>query len=206
MAKHVDHYYWWHTPSDDKDKINVENIQKIVQMITGLEIEKKIVLVPDNPIRGYVERYPTKIDIYINEDQSVPESRNYEIVPWQKHTTIKELSHVLLDDDNSFEPDPNATLGEMVQYSGPFLSEEMSPTVLSEHMAEILAMELHYPLEFRREDRGYIDAGGDIAELVKRRQVPENIIIKACNPNYMDKCHKVWEQLPKLQTPPIDEG
>ena len=193
-----------HTPSEDKDKVNVENIQRIVQMITGLKINKEIVPVPANPIRGFIERYPDRVDIYINEDQSVPESREYEIVPWQKHTTIKELSHVLLDDESGFEPDPKATLREMVQYSGPFLSENMSPTVLSEHMAEVLAMELHYPLEFRREDRAYLDGHGDIADLVVRRQVPEHIIVKACRPDYIEKCHAVWVELPKLATPPLE--
>lgn len=197
LAKHVDHNYWWHTPTEEGARILVENVQKVVSKMTGVEIEKEIVDIEENSIRGFIDRYPGKAKIFITSGQSIP---------WQKFSVVKELSHILYDMEDSYEPDPDVTMDQLLQYVGPFLDGEMSAALLSEHIAEILAMEIYYPLEFRTEDHKFLKDGGDISELVEKRQVPQLIIERCTNEKYIESCKKIWaEFVLDIPTPRLSE-
>ena len=201
LAKHIDHYYHMHTPSTDGEKVSVENVQKIVSKLAGIPIEKKVITVSDVPIRAFVDRYEDRAEIYVIDDDTVPENQRE---AWQKYSTIKELCHIILDGEDSFEPNPNSTLQQMFEYTGPFLDAEMSPTLMSERTAEILAMEIYYPLELRRVDRDFLNAGGAIEELVLKRQVPAVIISRCVQDTYIDVCDTLWREMPSIETPDLD--
>lgn len=188
LAKKVVHYYWMHAPHEDH-RVRVENVQRVVELMTGKTIAKKLVPTGGQIIRGMMLRYDASVLILVRTDQPVE---------WQKYTTIKELCHVVYDAQADFEPNPLKTLDQLVLKRGLDLDETLSPAIASERLAEIMALEILYPLEYREADSKALKNGKDIAELVELRHVPAVHIETATSETYIRGCKDIWEALPPV--------
>lgn len=188
LAKSVNHHYWVHTP-DASQNMRVENIERIVSWMQGvrLPVEKWVVPYDDATfIRGLFERYDDRIVIYIRDGQT-PE--------WVRFTIVKELCHALIDEPGDFSPKGEETIRDLIKYHGVTLDEISSAVLHSERLAEITALELIYPLEFRRADVAAISAGVKIPELVQKRAVPSLWIQRGLDPKYIEACEYFWKAL-----------
>lgn len=194
LAKKVNHYYWLHTP-DSSPRPKIENIERVVEVMTGLRIDKKEVKTGGSIIRGLTERYEDSALILIRADQPLE---------WKKYTTVKEYCHLVYDDEAEFEPNPLETLEQLVMRRGLDLDETLSPAIISERIAEIMALEIIYPVELRQQDAATLKDGGARAmdDLVKLRHVPAVHIESAVRPTYLESCLGIWKILPDIE----DEG
>jgi len=195
LAKRVNHYYWVHTP-DGASNMRVQNIERIISWMHGVRLPVQKWLVPyadASFIRGVFERYPDKLVIYIRDGQT-PE--------WIRFTIVKELCHGLIDQPSDFSPKGQETIQGLIKYRGVHLGELSSDVLQSEALAEITALELIYPFEFRREDAAALKAEKlKLGDLVKKREVPSVWIQRALNPDHIEACESFWKAL-KDETPP----
>lgn len=195
LAKSVNHYYWLHAPAEDQN-VRIENLARVVAMMSGLRIEKRLVPTGGGIIRGLTERYPDRAVILVRKEQPLV---------WQRYTTIKELCHIVYDGDGDFEPDPTKTLEQLVMRRSLDLDEEGSPALMSERLAEIMALELAYPLEFRRVDVAAIRNGSTVDDLVALRDVPAVHIERALGEQYIEACEGVWQSLAEVPIKPLPD-
>lgn len=199
-AKRVHHYYWMHTDGDDHENqlVSIENIKKIISILTRAEIETYSLKYESRFHRAFVERFNDgkKNIIYVMES----ETDN-----WKRISTVKELCHILIDTPSDFQPDPCKTI-EGVKDDGILPFHDHSVTeVDSEALAEIIAMELVYPLEFRREDRELISKGATLSELSEKRKVPEKYISLGTSKTHYEECLEIWKRLPQVEPPNLNE-
>jgi Zn-dependent peptidase ImmA (M78 family) len=196
LAKKVNHYYWLHTP-DGSPQPRIENIERVVEAMTGLKIEKKEVTTDGSIIRGFTERYEDKALILIREDQPIE---------WKKYTAVKEYCHLVYDSEEEFEPDPVVTLDQLVMRRGLDLDEALSPAIISERVAEIMALEIIYPLELRGGDAEKLKTGDSktLGKLVALRHVPAVHIETATRQTYIEGCRNLWGVLPDVTDHDLD--
>lgn len=196
IAAQVSHYYNIHTDADDIDgRVSVENLRLIVERMTQLPIVKKEVPHQAVNVRGLMERYKDHVAIYIPDSLSEEQKRG---------ALVKELCHPLIDEQQDFSVDGVETIRGLLKYTAvPFDGKE-SDQVKSEHLAEFVAIELLYPLEYRDGDRERIAKGATILDIAKKRGVPPNWVARAIDPRYVDICRAIWKELePAHQFPPL---
>jgi len=187
-AKCVHHYYHMHTEGDGpNDRVRIENLQKVIELMTGKPIFKRAVPINGSIIRGLTERYDDRFEITIRSTQSIA---------WQKFTTVKEFSHIVADSESAFEADPNVSISQLVARNGILISKEMSPALLSEGIAEVTALELIYPLELRAIDAEKLKSGKSVLDIEEERHVPPHFIQMATRPDYIESCKQIWKNLP----------
>lgn len=191
-ARRVNHHYWMHTEADDDGAVSIENIQRVVSRLAGIYIRKLAVDFEGSSLRGNVERYPDHIVIHVRANQSEF---------WQRFTVVKELCHVLLDEKEDWSTDVVDTISGLLAFAG-FNGDE-PPPIRSEKLAEIMALELVYPLEFRAEDRAFLAAGGKVAEVAEKRKVPPLWVERALSESYLEMCQATWKI---LSNEPSEEG
>lgn len=197
LAKKVVHYYWMHTEGDTLEgAVSVENIQKIVELMTGIKIEKFLVPSEGKFIRGFTDRNHSTAQIYIADNQSDE---------WKRQTTVKELCHILCDNEDEFQPNPKETIEHIIADEGKF-DEHSTPVAMSERIAEIVAIELLYPLELRDSDLVHLGEGASISALALTRKVPPRYIEIACNEQHIKLSREIWKRLPQVDPPNLNEA
>lgn len=195
-AKAVNHYYWMHTDGDNASSVSVENIERIIALITDITIFKEEVDVDSDFHRALIERSGDGKIAYIYVMKSEPEQ-------WKRFAAVKELCHALIDLDEDFQADPCVTI-HGVKDSASLFDENSLPEKDSENLAEIIAMELLYPLEYRREDRGKIANGATLEEIARLRNVPPKYISLGTGDTWFEACLKIWGSLADVDPPNLD--
>lgn len=187
-AGRVNHYYWLHTEADaDDGSVSIENLQAVIARKAGIFVHKRLVDFEGSTLRGNIERYENFVIVNVRASQSEN---------WQRFTVVKELCHVLLDTPDDWSTDVVATIVGLLAFSN--LSGEESAVIRSEKLAEVMALELIYPLEDRREDRAFIQAGGKISDLAERRKVPPLWIERGVADWYYEICEEAWKAMGNL--------
>lgn len=199
LAKKVNHYYWMHTDGDDPidGSVSIENILKIISLMSEKTISKKEIEYTGKFTRAFVDRYAERAEVYIidNQDEN-----------WKRVAAVKEYCHILLDGDDDFEANPRNTIRHIKEGTG-FLDEHSSAVLDSEKLAEMIAIELVYPLELREPDR--IELQDETNEctvntLVDRRKVPARYIEIGTSENHIQGCREVWKRLPVVEPPNLN--
>ena len=200
LVKHMHHYYHWYYLGDTDDgNVSIENYEKVVELMAKKPITKCAKNIDGGAtICGITEHYKDRINIDIRSGEGIQ-------IPDMKFSAMKEYCQIAYDTEESFEPDPRTTLRQLTEYEGPFLDTEMSPALLSEHVTEIMATELIYPLEYRKDDARFLQDGGNILDLVELRQVPAYIIERSSTETYIETCLRLWGHVTNIPTPNIDE-
>jgi len=181
-----------HTEADENRAVSIENLHRVFACLAGIHIRKLLVDFEGGSLRGNVERYEDHAIIHVRLSQS-----DY----WQRFTVVKELCHVLLDEKEDWSTDVVETISGLLAFTG--LNGEESAPIRSEKLAEVMALELVYPLEYRAEDRAYIEAGGKVTEVSDNRKVPPLWVERALKPHYMEMCEEAWKLLREV---PAEEG
>ena len=199
-AKRVNHYYHMHTNGDDhlNRRVSIENIQKIISVLTGFSIEKCLVSQSSEFHRAFVERFDNgkRNIIYVMEAESSS---------WRRFSAVKELCHLLVDASEDFQSDPCVTIDGMKSEHG-YFDDHSAPESDSEHLAEIIAMELIYPLEHRREDRERQAQGKTLEEIAADRDVPTKYVSHGVSDAYYESCINIWKSLKEVDPPNLDDA
>ncbi|GGZ23238.1 hypothetical protein [Asticcacaulis endophyticus] len=176
--------------SPDKIPVSIEDVQWAVEQKYGLKIRKELVDFEAQHIRGMMERYEDgTANVFVREYQDANKDIN---LYWHRFITLKEIVHLGIDEKEDWNPDGCFTLDELIKengYSG--INKVMSETQ-SEHLAEIAAIELLYPFEFRASD---IASGKSVMQLSHEYQVPPYVIARALSPNHMKMARAVWNEI-----------
>lgn len=198
VAKTIVHYYYMHTDGDDEDgRVSIENIERVIELWKKIKINKYDVEWDGDTFRGVTERYADgSANIYIR--QPVP-------IEWDKYATVKEYSHLAYDGEEDFEPNPIKTMKDLIRFDGLGISDDMTPAMVSERFAEVLALELIYPHEYRSIDAERLKSGTPLKEIVQERHVPGVYIERATKDTYIEVCQEMWKNLPSFQLPPLEE-
>lgn len=202
-AKRVNHYYHMHTSGDDiaSQRVSVENIHTIIELLTGLTIQKSEVDVESEFHRALVERY---VDAGTEKKVNAIYVIGGESSAWKRFATVKELCHILIDTDEDFQPDPCVTIANMKD-TPQFLEEHNPPATDSEYLAEVIAMELIYPLEHRREDIKSLEAGKTTIEAIaEHRDVPLKYVSLGVTNGHFETCVMIWKSLKDVDPPNLD--
>lgn len=194
-AKVVNHYYWMHTDADNGGAVRVENLQHVIERMTRTKVEKYSVPFDGTIIRGLYERYTDRVVIYIRKGQSLE---------WVRYTIVKELCHLLNDQQSEFSPKGEDTIKELVKFAGLAPGDGMSDVMQSERLAEITALELVYPLEFREQDRSALQNGSTFADIARKRQVPSAWVQRGTTAAYIESCKTYWRVLPNTVPPSLE--
>jgi Zn-dependent peptidase ImmA (M78 family) len=191
LAKHVVHFYNIHTSGDDvKKSTSVENIQRIVERMTRRPVMKYDVDFQGEKVRGNLERYDDRFVIHVRRGQSTE---------WVRFTVIKELCHALMDKVEEYSPEGVNTLRELTLWGGLQLNaDEASEIVRCERLAEIMALELIYPFEYRDEDKLKIQNGSTLRDIASTRGVPATWVDRSHQEQYMNAVREIWRLLPEV--------
>lgn len=189
ITKRVVHFYYMHTDGDeDGGKTSVQNIKRVIERITQLPIEMYRATFDGPSVRGNFERFADRIVIIVRSQSD----------EWERFTAVKELCHALIDSEEDYSSEGVETIRELVTYNG-WLDDEASAQVRSEQLAERMALELVYPLEFRRRDMEIVEQEG-FAAIGVRRGVPVTWIERALDAEHIAGCESVWKVLGKTDT------
>lgn len=188
VAHRVNHFYHVHTDADKAGgKVSVENLETIVSRLTQLYVVKRRLFFAGAAVRGNYELYKDRLIIRVRKGQSLE---------WERFTVVKELCHPLIDKPEEFLPDAEKLIKALLQFQG--LDGETPPQVISERLAEMAALELLYPLEFREGDREKRKAGISIAQIGLDRGVPPVWVERAQSQKLLDSCRTMWSLIPPI--------
>jgi len=180
-ARLVNEIYWNHTTGDEVGRrVSIENLKKAVEKIIEIPVRKTLVDFEGNYVRGFMERYQDRVEVYVIERQ--PEQ-------WQRFTFVKELCHALCDGKDEWQPNGIETIHDLVKLME---FNSATPATRSERFAEVIALELLYPYEFRAKDKESKRAATELAE---EFGIPARWIEHALSDNYMAACDVVWKLL-----------
>ena len=196
IAVAVNHYYWAHLDGDDADGVRVDNLIKIAEIISGKEIDILDVDFEGQIIRSRLKRLADHAVIHVRKNQSEN---------WKRFAVVKELCHTLCDVDDEWAADEEKALQELLGPEGLYLHSEQTPACQTEHIAEVMALELLYPKDFRDKDRKRIAEGESLVAIAEERRVPAVYLQRALSPSYGDACHELWEMCQGQKHPPIEE-
>lgn len=169
-ALEINDYYWMHTDSDDGERIRVENLQRAVRELCGKLVEKYLLDEDSDLERSNCIRY---------EDGSLIIVTAEEDERWIRYSTVKELCHVYCDSGDELQPDAKKSLISLLPAHAESVEQffvGQQPNQQAEKVAEIMAVELLYPAEFRRVDIERLKNGVSVREISHQRGVPEKFV------------------------------
>ena len=193
VCRDVNHYYWAHLDGDANDgSVVVPNLIKVAELLSGKALEVHRVDFRAVHISSVLIRWSDGGLILVRADQSDD---------WVSFCTVKELCHFICDIEEEFQVDPLKSLNQIVEDSADTLLISKSPTEIAEELAEMMALELLYPLENREEDVRLISDKASISEIAKKRKIPSSYLERALNPKYHSAICAVWKSLHALNEP-----
>jgi hypothetical protein len=180
-----------HCPEPQMPVLGIMNLHWAIQDIYGLNIEMLEVSFEADHLRGKVERYSdNRARVLVRLEQTYQEKRL---------VTTKELCHLMND-----EKDDWSTLG-VETISGLLMEwtlqkhngvghEQPSDSLQSEILAEIAAIELMYPSEFRDADIEKLELGQTtVTQISLEHELPAYSVEQALRHHPMLKEH--WQSI-----------
>jgi hypothetical protein len=86
-------------------KLSVEDLQRCISDMYGIQIEMKEVLFEGEYLRGLVERYANSARIFIRAGQGEE---------WMRFTATKELCHLAIDEKEDWSPSGHETIQSLL--------------------------------------------------------------------------------------------
>lgn len=174
----------------DKIPVSVEDTQWAIEEKYDLRIEKIVVDFEAKHIRGMMERYADgAAKVYVRKNQD-PDKETCEY--WCRFIAVKEMIHLAIDEREDWSPNGVATIEELIRDHS---FEQLKPAreeIQSEHLAEVAAFELLYPMEFRQGD---IDKGVAFSKLAAEYEIPEYVVERVLDPGYMKMARALWFEI-----------
>jgi len=193
-VKQIKEYMQHYCIAPDRAKMSVEDLQRCISDMYGIKIEKQEVLFEGEYLRGLVERYEARARIFLRTGQGEE---------WMRFTATKELCHLAIDEKEDWSPRGHETIQSLLiedrlDLDGDEVAQEArklaDSRAQSEKLAEIAAVELMYPYEFRQDDIKAIAKGTTtLKALAVHFQVPAYVIGVAQHPGRMHIATLGWE-------------
>lgn len=165
-------------PPKDSHVLSVMDFHATLQDVYDLKIEMLKVYFSADHVRGKVERFAGGARILVRASQT-PE--------FLRFVTVKELCHVMNDEEDDWSPRGGETISgllkewELLEENGDGHSDPSDP-IKSEMLAEIAAIEMMYPREFR---------GADIQKIANKETTIQKIALQHEVPPYaIEQAHR----------------
>lgn len=177
----------------DRAKLSVEDLQWCISDMYNLKIQKLEVAFEGEYVRGMVERYPDRARILVRAGQSDE---------WMRFTSVKELCQLAIDEPEDWSPLGHKTIENLLIEEHLDLEQDEATQkarkiadgkAQSEKMAEIAAIELMYPYEFREGDLEAIGKTTTLKAVALHFHVPEFVIGSALHPARRHIAQLGWE-------------
>ncbi len=177
----------------DRAKLSIEDLKWTISDMYGLKILIKEVAFEGEHLRGMVERYEDRARILLRADQ--PED-------WLRFTAAKELCQLAIDEKEDWSPRGHETITGMLfeaslDYGNAGQDEEnrqiADRKVQSEKLAEVAAIEMMYPYEYRNKDLVLLrEAKTTLKALALHFHAPEYVVGTALHPGWMNIAKLGW--------------
>ncbi|GAB5509186.1 MAG: hypothetical protein Rhims3KO_05870 [Hyphomicrobiales bacterium] len=133
-----------------------------------------------------IERYDGSAKIFVLENQDLDTKQNRY---WQRFIAVKEACHIAIDGHEDWQADGVVTVEELINDLRSESSGAPIYEVQSEYLAEIVAIELLYPFEFRQVD---LESGKAASELADEYQVPTYVVELALSSSHIKLAEVFW--------------
>lgn len=136
-------------------QLDWRTLADVIADMYKLDIHIYEVTAPGGTVAGNVERY--------SDGRAVIMVRSRQTEDTLRFVTVKELCHLMIDEEDDWSADPMLTIKEMkvefdlARVNGDGVANP-SRTQMSEYLAEIAAIALMYPCEFHKSDRAKVAA------------------------------------------------
>jgi Zn-dependent peptidase ImmA (M78 family) len=169
--------------------VSVSDLTRVIADMYDLKIEVFEVVFTGDRLRSLVERYKDNHAIIYVKHDLTPEV--------QRFSVTKELMHLAIDEPEDWSPAGVATLQsfftEMSIANGDHLAEARAQ---SEALAEIAAIEILYPYEFRADDAAAIASRKTTwAKLSLHYELPRYIVTRAHADWYKKVADAAWDAI-----------
>lgn len=174
----------------DKMPVSVEDTQWAIEEKYTLKIIKELVDFESVHVRGMMERYADgHANVFVKETQDVDPKLN---LFWHRFITVKEMMHLAIDEHEDWSSDGCDTIEDLIKdhaFEGMHIPRH---EIQSEALAEVAAIELLYPMEFRIAD---IKNGTPKTELSAIYEVPLYVVDRALSESYMKLARLTWSEV-----------
>lgn len=165
----------------DPEKLSIDELRDHISEMFDVEIEVKLLDVEVKAVYGFIMRYEGGKRACVYIAKNIPPR-------WKRLVGVKELCHVVVDVAEDWNPNGVDTLQRLMTWTVDLDAAE-NLAVRSEHIAEMVALELIYPLESRRDD---ITNGEKTDQIAAKYKLPENVVQMVLQPAYLASCDKYW--------------
>jgi hypothetical protein len=171
-------------------KVSVDDIRWALEEKYGLQIRMELIDFNATHIRGMMERYENgQAFVFVKENQEADVKAN----PfWHRFIATKEMAHLAIDEKEDWNTDGTETIDGLIREHSNFQGRPPREGIQSEHLAEIAAIELLYPWIYRQAD---VDSGMPVTELSQIYQVPQYVIQRALDSDYMKMARATWNEI-----------
>jgi hypothetical protein len=175
--------------------VSVDDLIWITCNMYEIHVVVKKVLVDLQTVRGTLLRFAG--------DKANPHvilARPRQSKCWLRYVVTKELSHLIIDEREDWCPDATIIIDEMfelfsLEKNGNWHTEPKRK-VISEHIAEVVAIELLYPYERRAADRAKLSTDQTTySQLEADYEIPSAIISRALTDSHEALCAGCWAEL-----------
>ena len=174
----------------DKVPVSVEDTQWAIEQKYELKISKELVDFPAVHIRGMIERYEDgRANIFIRLRQDTDAEINKY---WHRFIAVKEMAHLAIDEKEDWNTDGCRTIDELIKDHGFDGMRPAAEEIQSEVLAELVAIEILYPMEFRQGD---LDRGATNSALAAEYEVPQYVVQRALAPGSMKRSRALWHEI-----------
>lgn len=169
----------------DPQYLSVDELRDVISEMFDVDIKLKTLDVEASTVLGFIERWEggRKACVYIVKNIGIR---------WKRLVAVKELCHVGIDIEEDWNPDGLDTLQRLMT-NPPDIDAVENLAFRSEHIAEMVGIELLYPFENRRGDIEALQRGETRTDILAARyRLPEGVIQMVLSPVYMAMCGKYW--------------
>jgi hypothetical protein len=171
-------------------EVSVEDIQWAIEEKYGLKITLELIDFPGVHIRGMMERYQSgQANVFVRKNQASDVVVNGY---WHRFIAVKEMAHLAIDEKEDWSVDGAETIEDLIDEHEMDRGSPPRDGIQSEVLAEIAAIELLYPWEYRQND---IDSGKTPLELSNIHKVPLYVVQRALSANHMKRARALWNEI-----------
>lgn len=186
-VKHIREEYRMYVLNGAVNVISIEDLQRVIEQMYELKIEKRLVPFEGQFIRGMMERWPDRIIVSVRSQQE-PD--------WMRFTATKEMCHCVIDEKEDWSTDGVDTLTDLLNEQLVAREDMAANVIQSEIFAEFAAIELLYPMECREADRAALEKNETTyVKIGSYHGIPAAMAARAHTESYYDLAREMWEAL-----------
>jgi hypothetical protein len=184
----------------DKPFYSVDELINVIEELTGMnKIAPKTVLWATVQFKGCLRRYDLNAEIWVgrHKDRDGGKLSTCE----QRYVTVKEASHLLID-DKAFFISSTKGLIEGIVFGGSLF--DLPQDLRSEFYGEICAMEILFPFKYHEKAISDIGNGALPYDIAKYYMIPEKELLWILSDKirpFLKICHAKLDELDSLRNP-----